>query len=171
MTTTLALSPKLASAVQPKPTKTEIIEALAILKKEKEDKENLEGTQRREKLLAEFEKEIIPWAIKNHSSLQVDFCEGHEEHSTIDGKYQPNGKLYGCQVEIVMKTLPNNLMKKLKTIYSLPNYYRARNLDSVRKEVRSALSGSSSSSERIKALIESDDSKKALEKMLSHIGL
>jgi len=172
-TNALALQTKVDTVIQPKPTKAEIIEAMVAVKIETMDREYAEKKALRDKLTEEIKPQLITWALSKEHQLpiSVDLGQLERRHNGDTGKYELTGRVSGCDITLKLDKLPAALEKKIKTILALPEYYRKPDPFALRKQIRNAMTGMGSPKERIQALINSPESKKALRGMLKHIGL
>lgn len=161
-TLALALPEKASSVVKPKPTRAEVIDAMVAIRLEQIKKEQTEGMERRNKVEARVTKLLFQYQQKNRTKLPATVSLGWK----------------GCDKEICsvyvsyplkFEKLPDEIKKLLAEFHELPSKVHLPNENEVRKEIRDGLNGVASRDERVQALIDSPDSRKALEAMLKQI--
>lgn len=145
------------TAVKPKPTKREIIDALATLHIENIKKENLERTAKRDALDEEIEA-----ALKTLVETKVfaKFKVSHHTHMYSGGK--PTA---GLSVSFETNELTSELRAKIKERQSLESFC-VPSIEYARKTITKQMSGYAPHDERVAALLGDAESRKALEKML-----
>lgn len=163
---TLAIAPAITSATQPKPTKTEVIEAMALIKKEQIEAERQKQRERRAFLEKECATELLRFFKSKPNSFDHTFSYGREDYTNKDGKSVRTGRIRGVSVVFDLAGIPMPLEKKLVELYNIPTYFGPIYVADLKKQIRAQINGMASAEERVKSLIESPASRKALEKML-----
>lgn len=157
MTTTLVVSSKVEAAVKPKPTKRELIEAMAILQfnKTKQDADKLRD--KRTALSNEIDNDC-----RRVFKAQTD-------GAVWDVTRWGSSTIY-LKAEITIRDIPDSIQKKLSALNSMP-MPRWPDLKAIRKEITSRIDDKESTSDRVQTLVNTEESAAGLRKVLKSIGM
>lgn len=148
------------AAIQPKPTKSEIISALTHLQIAKLEKEQTEGIERRKHLIPEVEADII--RLLRNTKITP-------ENSKPNFGYFHKGEISGISVTVSLDSLPIALQQKLIEFHKLPSYLRCIEAKKIRKEISDKVNNRATTSERVEALLKSDSGRAALNSILESL--
>lgn len=152
MSTSLAIQTK----VQPKPTKAEIIDALTQLEvRRRDDKSKAEVSKRKE-----MDQEI-------KTELLVHFKKTAEK-AAGQVRWDVFGSGPWASVSFDITSIPKLLQAKMKQAEKLPTLARQHRFCDVRKDILNASSGFDKTT-RVSRLIQNDESRKSLEKILDSL--
>lgn len=147
------------SAVKPKPTKREVLDALATLHIEGLKKENIARVKRRAELDAEIENYLVKLFRKSGTSK---FKTDHN-FNTWDKKYRAT-----LSFEFVHDDIPPSLRKLMDEREQSENICIPYLADA-RKRIANKMAGIEPHDKRVAALLSDEESKAALEAMLAAI--
>lgn len=156
MTQSIVISKKVETAVQPKPTKKELIEAMAQIQfkklteeKEKEEARRIEYRKAFDASLLEYAKTRIQsatWTVRRYF-----------------------GSIVMIDSSIALRDLPPSLEKRRNEIEKwtlLPN----PNLKDIRREIAARLNNLTPTDDRVKTLVETPEVVAGLKKGLKQLG-
>lgn len=154
----LATVPK---SVRPKPSKAEIIEALAILQYRKEAAERAEKKSIAERLLADAFNACFEFLRKNIDRVPKDFSLGGCYNSTVSG--------VKIEFEFFDKILPKEIKSLIVRAQQARDAVpRERPIDFIRNEIRKNME--KTVDQRALALIANPEMKKALDITLNALN-
>lgn len=157
-TTSLAVIPSaLESSVTPKPSKAEIIDALTELRVAEIRSERKSRSDRREEL-----KPIIEKAL-------VKLGKGKPAECDSFGWVSSSGKVSGSSLKIELGEIPNDLEKFIFEYDKIPSYFNNIDEKKIRKEVSEKVNGSLSRTDRVDAILSDEESKAALQSILTQL--
>jgi hypothetical protein len=161
---TLALRTKASNGVKPPATKRELIEAMAIVKQKQLTDENCAREARAENLKTELEGALITlvnstFAKQPNVSANLGYC------------YRGEGEIKNIHVEVSLplENLPKGIQKKLAEYHEVSNRKPIPSLTDIRREISVKMAGQTPVNLRVQTLVETPDSRKALERMLGAI--
>lgn len=159
--TTLALPPKVETAIKPKPTKSEIISAMVRVHIQKHDADQKAIAAKRATIGEEIEKLIKKLPLRGRiASVNLGYC-----HDRKGGEYS------GVRISFDLdEGLPTKIRSRLDAYHALPKCALVLDEKKVRREIACKLEGIGTADERVDALLEDPESRKGLEKMLQLIG-
>lgn len=157
---------KLEKAVKPKPTKSEIIGALAQLRYQKALKEHKEKSEHARALSDSLRNEVIIFVKGNTHKLVTTIGLGYANDGA-SGRTPVNMNLAFC---LDAKVLPNHLLKKfIEAQDARDSVPRIPSLEKITAEIKSQVSSLNASSDRIDALLDNPVSRKVLEDTLTQL--
>lgn len=173
-TTTTIVPAASTRAVTPKPTKSEIIEALTRLKVEETNAENAT----REAAIAAQQEVVKKLAIQHIDTSWAKFPETfsvdnaevstgrNESHVEFTIRISTNPKDTYCYNNSLIVEAPAELKKALEKLHDLPNprILHSHRVDEIRKEIRKSLSHDAAG--RVTRLLEDTASRAALSDLL-----
>lgn len=148
-------------AVQPKPTKSEMVEALARVRLSEITKENEVIQKKRDKAKEAAEKKLLQFFKSNWKTLKPDI---------------KLGSLYGqnlsyTRIEFQLESiLTKEVRDEIVSYFSLPKCI-STDFEKIKKEVRQAIADSTGMNARVDALISDKNTRSALSKILVDIGI
>jgi len=148
------------NAIKPKPTKREIIEAMARLHIEKLRKENDENKARRDEMDEQIEKMLKAHIRRRGMTCFETSAYFHHYGEDIRGSVTINFKAEDLSEPIIAK------MKERKAI---PEHFCVPTIEKARREIAARMNGIAPTNERVDALLASPDSRKALESALQSL--
>lgn len=159
---TLALADALNAAVVPKPTKQELIEAMAQVQFQKEQAEWVEKRKRKQVLELEIEAALLDHVRENIATLKP-------KHGRTPGVYT-DGKIGSGYVEFEIKNFPKEIERKIREVDSIRLPITQPTLEASRKLVRSRMQSRTpvEFSNRVNLLIK--NAAPALESMLTELA-
>jgi len=159
---TLALAP-IKTNMQPKPTKTEIVTALATLHIEKCKKENEETIQKKEALGVKIHTLMIAWVKKDGLKTLVSSAnKGY--------RYRNDAEITQVQLEIDFPMNPDNELTKLLHQYHNCRMLCVPDLKEACKYIRDCMDKRADTGVRVKQLLDNTESRKALDATLKAIA-
>jgi hypothetical protein len=167
MTTAITpfIPPAVQQAVQPKPTKSEIVEALVQLRIQEINKKNADLKVKIEKLSVSIKKALLKFVLKRGAvpEASIVYNLGYQ-HSTSGVSY------VSVKFDEIFNLLPGDvkaaLIERLKLEKQMVRYERA---DLV-KEIREKLEQRGDSMQRVNALLSDKSSRTALQLVLDHMN-
>ncbi len=154
----LAIANPIESAVIPKPTKSEVIEALTRLKVAELRQEIQERETKLQAIKKKLEPKILSLALKQARTAKVSYDMGWLKG---DG----NG-VYSVDVEIPVDILPPEIEKALFEYHTLKSEPFRVDEKAVRKSISASMHGRATSEERVALLLNTPESNEALKKIL-----
>lgn len=150
------------NTITPKPTKTEIIEAMVAVRLKQQEEEYGAALERNGKLRSKAINLLEKHAKKAVRSEKLDLNLGYMGRRT--------GDLHNVYVSMNLCNLPDEVSSAIKA-YHTARVPAKQGAAEIRKEIRARISSGGSSSDRVRALIDSPDSRKAIEESLAAIGM
>lgn len=166
---TLALSKNISTAVQPKPTKAEVIEAMTRLKIEQITKDQQALVIQRKALVEKANAMLKAFLLKNAGKMNLRFDFGYNQRSFVKDRWEYTGKVKGVLGIYDLSPLPDELHKFLTRIHELPNCVTLPEEKKIRQQIRDAAEGIKG--DRVFALVSSPECRAGLEKMMKEIGV
>lgn len=149
---------KINTAIVPKPTKSEIVEALVIVRRDQFIKKHSKEKVFYEKAKERAERQIIQYIHENIKSLHiVANC----------GNFWSNSLSY-VGAEISLKNIPLSLERELIAFHKTPRPSGIPTDEAIRREIRAAINETKTA--RVDELTSNPATRKALNEMLSAIG-
>lgn len=146
-------------AVQPKPTKNEIIAAMAAIRYQELQEERKRIEAEREKKGIELRGKLEKFVQRNMKSMTPRINLG-----SLSGD-----RLYYVEAEYKLDNLPPELDKELRAYHKLTKP-PIPDMAEVKKEIREALGDLVGMEARVQALVNNPATKKALSSMLEELG-
>lgn len=148
----------IVSTVQPKPTKAEIVDALTQLEVQRRDDKSKAEVEKRKELVKEIEAELM-----THFKKCADKSTGEVRWSVYN-----SGKIW-ASASFDITSIPKTTQAKMVVADKLPTLARQHRFCDVRKDILAASSGFDKTT-RVSRLLQNDDSRKSLEKILNSFG-
>lgn len=157
---TLALSTKVSNGVKPPAKKHEVIAAMAIVKQKQLIAERDQATKDKEELGLKIEKDLISYADANHDKLTPDVHLGYD---------RSNGSVdcIAVKFDLPFENLPKALQKDLRRYHDIPCHCGIPTLTDIQKQIRSQMEGHTAPNLRVQALVETPETLKTIEKLLT----
>lgn len=164
------MSKTLAVIPNNKPTKAEILEALTQLKFQQRADEKRERDEEKKKLEAECDQMLVEYVKQNVAKFtpRIRFGSLKRNWETGNGEYME--EISGTEAEYDLDKLPSRIEKKLVKLRQLEMIRIVTDYDAIKKEIRDGLNGIQDKTERVKALLENEETRKGLEAMLKEIS-
>lgn len=161
MTTTLALANPVATAVNPKPTKKEVIEAMVRLKIEENEEKRKKAQEEAAKIAEELEATFKKLVLKTPNKFRTGAYLGYSYTQDVKG----------CQLSFNFDDqLPDPVAKKVKRYHELNNL-RFPDEKRIRMMIKEGVELNGTTDDRIQALLDSPAAKKALQGMLKTLNV
>lgn len=165
--TQLAVVANIEAAVTPKPTKNEIISAMAQVKQEELAKAARENATKRDALLKEVKKELVEFLLKKPDAHSNRVSFGWR--SSINGK--KSDEFRNTEVEFTLSNIPRAIVKKMVQVDDLNGQTCVPDIKRIKMMIRDKMGAAGGTPEaRIQALCSTPAVRSDLEKMLKHIG-
>lgn len=168
--TALALpsTEKLNKAVEPKPSKKEIIEAMTRI-----EHPRLVAEWNAAKLAHAEEEDALKSLVANHARKHAkEFTEAHVDLGGY--RTEPGGtseQVYGIDVRFDNIVLPDNLKARILRFHKLDRVpYHAPDIGQVRARIAAKMSGYTDPSQRVAKLLADSESRKVLNEMIAAIN-
>lgn len=168
-TVALVIPNAVTNAIRPKPTKSELIEALAQKKYNQLLKEHKELAESLSRLEKEAEEAVRAWVLANSKAALVSMSFGLGRYNRKDWNDKTSEKIltHVC-LQADLDNLPASVQKKLisyhtarETTKSLPDF------NDVKRDIRDAVNEQvSGKGERVDAMLADPKVSKALDQML-----
>lgn len=155
--TTLAPIETVNTSVHPKPTKAEVINALARVRGEEINKANKEARDRRAALHERIDAKLTDYVrktIKEHE-FDINFC---------------SWKGIEAEVTVKLQALPEDV-KTLRAQLSAIKVPSVPTENELRKQIRDAICESVGAEARVDAMVSDPSTRNALERMLTDLGI
>lgn len=150
----------IVSTVKPKPTRGEILDAMAQLECERRNETLRSDVAKKEVLGKELEKQILDLFLSDTDQSAGNVNLGHW--------YKSMAKVSGIEIRFDITRINPELNKRLKEYHALPNHYYDADFARVRKELLNASRGFDAN-DKGRRLLADEASKKALESALDAI--
>lgn len=160
---TLALSTKVQNGVKPPAKKHEVIAAMAQVKFEQMRNEQIATAKACDAAEKEAKAALVLYATENPTKLQATASIGYSS----SGGHVHSIRI-GC--EVVFENLPKPLQKLIKKAHELKDEARSKcvpELRVIKQQIATKLEGFTPTELRVKSLIETPETRKAIEKMLA----
>lgn len=167
MSTQLVIASPIVNSVVPKPTKAEIIEALAAKKHAQLTKEYDELEAKYTALEADAKAALLDWISKNIHTLNFSVNIGNlERREWRDPKSPLVLRSVSCSASLI--DVPTEIASKCKTALRAQECIkRVPDILSVRRDIRDKISGHlTNRTDRVNAILADEKSSKALDAML-----
>lgn len=164
------MSKTLAVIPQNKPTKAEILEALTQLKFQQRMDERKERDEEKKRLEAECDQMLMEYVKENVHKFAPRISFGHLKRNWETGNGEYLGEIEGVEARFDLNKLPSRIEKKIVKLKQLENQRIITDYDAIKKEIRDGLNGIQDKTERVKALLADEESRKGLEAMLKEIS-
>lgn len=154
----LALPTAITRKVQPKPTRTEMIQALAHRKLAHIQKEKAATDAKITAAEKKVDAMLVAHALKVARQAECDTYHGHEY----------NDRWSGASVRIKLENLPENIVAALRAYVAIKaTRVRVPEFKTVRDDIRDSLAATQP--DRVAAMVSNPAMAKALDKMLSEL--
>lgn len=147
------------TAVKPKPTKSELVEAMARLHIQKCKDENLANEKKRKEIRVRIEKA--------GPSLARKWLSRKEAVSVSYGMWS-RGSAINVSISIPKESIPSEIVALIREENDLPGIIRIPSLHESKAKVRQIMSGVSDTATRVKALLDSPECVRAMESLLGY---
>lgn len=161
--TSLAIVTKdpVATAVIPKPTRAEIIEAMTRIRCEELRKQQADEEEQITLLKEQCEKALLRHLKSIISKTQPTVRFGTEGYEYVDHQRVFNGKITGVEVEYSLRDLPEEIEAKLVRLSKLKESKTRFTMEAVRNQIRSGFTGTPE--DRVQALLSHPQARASLE--------
>lgn len=156
---TLVIPANVQSAIVPKPTRAELIDAMTAIEIERIEAEQQATTEKREALKIEIENELLALPLDNIPSVP-----------NLGGCYGANSRLSGVSIRFEFLNLPKPLAAKLCKFHALEQWHAEPKRLEIRKQILAKMNGMTEPHNRVDALLENVETKAALTKLLAAIS-
>jgi hypothetical protein len=158
----LALSTKVSNGVKPPATKRELIEAMALVKQKQLRDEEEAREAKAVALKAELESSLIALVVSTitkqpNVSADLGYCYNHNQ----------DVRNIHVQVDLVLENLPKSTQKKIVEYHQVSSRKLIPHIKEIRRGIADAMVGNTAPNLRIQALVETPETRKAIEKMLT----
>ena len=160
--TTLAIVPAIEKAITPKPTKTELVQALTTLRIKQLREEQSEAIKRRDALKPKAEAALIKHFRQTEKTARVNLSLGYGSRENI---------MAGVCVRVDLDNVPDDVKKLLTDYHASTSIPCIPTEAEIRREIRGEMEGITPKSSRVETLLSSPDSRKALEDTLVFLGM
>jgi hypothetical protein len=162
MSKQLSIIPAVEKSVVPKPTKTEILQALVSVAMKNQGEEIRFAAEKKQKLKTRAEE-----AIRKH---YVKICKSTAPTIHLGYLGSSSEKPWDCYAKIEFDSLPDDVNKVVLEYHKFKVPGRLSEAE-MRRKIKDSLAGATPRSERVSTMLNSPESVKALEEMLSVMGI
>jgi len=172
MSTALVIPTTINGAMKPKPTRAEIIDAMLQLKLDKFKKERLEEASLRDELRTQIDNRLSSLLPKMLPKLAMTVDYGRQKSVRRDDEWVKVEGVESVSVSFYLNEIPADVVKLLLRYYqacreSQWNWDEKK----MRQAITESLSCATSRKERVQALLDSPESKKAMEALMQQAGI